>query len=450
MKDYLALFPARIVLPAACAAVWLALSLPAHAAPPISTSATYTHLHNAPGTGGTHVTNAGGTISAQLSVGDPFGGGVTAATASGAVAKRNYTGNLLDAVSLAVTADPASLDEGTTRQLAATATFDDDTLCLLATTDPTWSILDGPLTSVDPDGLATAGYLFADTPATVRASYDGIEGDLVLVVLNLIYPGGAMPVDSTIVDGTGIELSWNPVDGATGYQVYFGTSLAAVQNATTGSSEFGGFVTDPAFLIASLPPGSEIFWRIDTVTGDGVIPGDPTFFTTAIYRPDLRIGRQFAPDTHRGDDVYENAVNGPGPQFLSEKIRRGKVSRFHLSIENDGNFPDRIEGSGRRIPQRRFRSNFFQVGGAGAGNITGALARGAYTRDYDSGQTQSIRATIRARNRIRVPRLQWTMRVRSVADNSQADINRLRAEFPGAVRRGGRSPGSSRKPVVLF
>lgn len=386
---------AHFRLPALGACLWLALAFAAHATPPISSSTSYTHLHNAPGTGGESTTNAGGTISAQLSVGDPFTGGVTPATASGIVANRNYTGNLLDTVTLAVTAAPASLNEGATRQLAATPTFDDDTTAALLPTDPTWSVAAGPLASIDPTGLATADYLFADTPATARASYDGVEGELVLLVLNLILPGGAGPVNGTIIDGTGIKLTWNEVPGATGYRVYFAGSLAEVQSATIGSAAFHGLVTDPSFFIGSLPPGTEVYWRIDSVTAAGVIPGDATFFTTIIYQPDLLIGR--TPQRLVGNDIYNG--NSAGQEIrVRSRSKKFRSQAYHFAVQNDGQVPNTIQigRKGKPYQKRPWKAQIFQVSGSRQ-NVTGAFARSGISRTLEAGEQAHFKASISVR-----------------------------------------------------
>ena len=138
----------------------------ANAEPPISSSASFTLLSAEPGAGGGHVANGGATISAEISVGDGIAGGVSNVTTGGAQTKGGFTGQLYDAQSLAVSADPAVVNENSSTQLSAVATMDDDTLVSVSGSDARWSILEGPLDIIALDGLATAGEVFINSPAT--------------------------------------------------------------------------------------------------------------------------------------------------------------------------------------------------------------------------------------------------------------------------------------------
>lgn len=76
-------------------------------------------------------------------------------------------------------------------------------------------------------------------------------------------------------------LSWTAAAGASSYDVYFGTSLAAVSNATTSDPEFQGNQANTLFD----PPGlmtanTQFFWRVDTLGGMTSTKGDVWRFTT--------------------------------------------------------------------------------------------------------------------------------------------------------------------------
>ncbi len=154
-------------------------------ADPTSNSARFTLLPAEPGAGGGRVANGGATITADISVGDAIEGGVTNVTTTGAQANGGYTGQLYDARSLAVAADPAVVIEKSSTQLTAVATMDDDTLVSVGGADAAWSILDGPLTGIDGVGLVSVGEVFVNGPAGVRGTYDGVDGDLLFTVLNV-------------------------------------------------------------------------------------------------------------------------------------------------------------------------------------------------------------------------------------------------------------------------
>ena len=103
--------------------------------------------------GGRRVTSAAYTIDGSLG----GIGGIGTAAAPATTAKHSYIGQLYDLTNVIITASPATVNEGATRQLAATATLDDGTALTPALTDVTWSVVNGPITSVNASGLATAG-----------------------------------------------------------------------------------------------------------------------------------------------------------------------------------------------------------------------------------------------------------------------------------------------------
>lgn len=93
-------------------------------------------------------------------------------------------GQLVDVVSLTVSASPPTVAEDGTRQLQASATMDDATQQGVEAADVSWSVASGPLLGVDPGGLVTADAVYADAPAAVQGEYEGVADLLDLTVLN--------------------------------------------------------------------------------------------------------------------------------------------------------------------------------------------------------------------------------------------------------------------------
>jgi hypothetical protein len=122
-------------------------------------------------------------------------GGNSTDLSSSVSLKSGFIGQLYEAQSLVLAADPSAVIEETTAQLSGVATMDDGTLVRLAGSDAKWSVVDGAITGISSGGLATAGLVFINAPATVRGRWDGVTGDLVLSVLNLNVtpPGNAVP-----------------------------------------------------------------------------------------------------------------------------------------------------------------------------------------------------------------------------------------------------------------
>lgn len=129
-------------------------------------------------------------------------GGISTATSPPDTEKSGFIGQLYDPVSLSVSASPTNVNEGTTRQLAAAQTMDDGSSLALPSSGVTWSVVSGPIGSVSAGGLATAGWVYQDTPATVGASAAGFSATLDLLVANVT------PDDFGLYAGDSIDDDW--------------------------------------------------------------------------------------------------------------------------------------------------------------------------------------------------------------------------------------------------
>ena len=84
---------------------------------------------------------------------------------------------------------------------------------------------------------------------------------------------GSLEVDSEL-------LQWDKGLGATSQDVYVGTDLTSVTNATTASPEYQG----PAYgeyYVADLSASMTYYWRVDTVTASQTLTGDVWTLTTS-------------------------------------------------------------------------------------------------------------------------------------------------------------------------
>ena len=127
------------------------------------------------------------TASNSYSIDTTIGGiaGTATATAPAETVKIGYIAQLYEVTGLVLNAAPLTINEGGTRQLAAWQTLDDATFLAVPANSVAWSIVDGPLTSISPSGLATAGIVCEETPARVRGTYSGdTSPPLTLTVLN--------------------------------------------------------------------------------------------------------------------------------------------------------------------------------------------------------------------------------------------------------------------------
>ena len=98
--------------------------------------------------------------------------------------KTSIIGQLTDPTALEIDSPSPSVNEGSSRQLAANAVMDDGTLTRLAPTDVAWSVAGGPLAGIDAGGLASAAAVYQNTTATAHAAYLGLADDHDLTVVN--------------------------------------------------------------------------------------------------------------------------------------------------------------------------------------------------------------------------------------------------------------------------
>ena len=90
-----------------------------------------------------------------------------------------------------------------------------------------------------------------------------------------------MPANNALNVALDVELSWTAGAGATSHDVYLGTDMMAVTNATDADAEFQINQTDVRFMpMDDLAGNTQYFWRIDEVNDDGVTKGNIWRFTT--------------------------------------------------------------------------------------------------------------------------------------------------------------------------
>lgn len=84
------------------------------------------------------------------------------------------------------------------------------------------------------------------------------------------------------------SLQWASLPGVDGYQVYLGTSLNAVTQATSSSPEYRGQVTGTSLnLHYTLTPGTTYYWRVDAVSANDIAKGTVLSFTVATISSSL-------------------------------------------------------------------------------------------------------------------------------------------------------------------
>ena len=238
--------------------------------------------------------------STQGSAGAVAGSSVTAGVSG--FARHGFLGQIYERVGFGVVAAPATVDESGTRQVLGGDAIDDGTLLSVVPGGSiTWSILSGPLSGIDANGLASADIVAQDTPATIQGTLGLDTSTLPITVLNTIadnfgsYAGDGLPDDFQVqyfgfdnplaapnldVDGDGQTnyFEWvtglSPISGASRFE----TELAVPDGQMPVT--FGPCFPDRTYALLyslDLSPGS---WL--PVPGAIMLPLDASGFCTII------------------------------------------------------------------------------------------------------------------------------------------------------------------------
>lgn len=131
-------------------------------------------------------------------------GGVSSANVpapGGTVARQGYIAQLYEVVGLTVAATGASVNEGAPTQLRAWERLHDETLIAIPAESVAWSLITGPVVSIQSSGQVTTRAVFSDTTTTIQGALRGFTAQAVFNVTNNdpdnfgSYAGDSLPDD---------------------------------------------------------------------------------------------------------------------------------------------------------------------------------------------------------------------------------------------------------------
>jgi hypothetical protein len=359
---------------------------------------TITLLHDEPGHAGGQV--SGGLVTAETSTGGVIAGGVTATNPVAIQDKGGYTGQLYDVRSIAISALPGTtLNEGDAVRLAANLSLDDGTT--MTGVSLAWSVMSGPVTLGDGD-LAIAGAVTENETAFIGASFAGETSSLRLDIVNLPFQGNS--------------LSWEPAASEEGpYRVWFGTQPSSLSLVSTETS--------PHYNPGQLEMGRTYYYQIFDSQNNDVTPGGrgPQTFRTALFRPDIRIGKKGRVSTHRGNNIYN--TNGKG-QTLKISLTGKRKSKIYFSVENDGDSMDHHTVRGSKARKKLKSLRYFRLT-MGRVNVTASAIRLGFTQPRVNPGGVFI-YQIQAKSRGTRARQNVNLIARSVSDSRAIDIGRAK------------------------
>jgi len=289
---------------------FLLLTAALHAGP--RTSANYTVPADTADGGGKRATSAAYTNDGSI------GGitGISTVASPAESAKSGYVGQLYDITGLLVNAPASTVNETGTLQLAAWQFLDDTSLLAVSANSVTWGVVSGPVTGISLAGLATAGTVYQNTPATVQGAFGGFTGTLNLSVLDTI------PDNFGSYAGDGLDDAWQVQ--------YFGQNnpLAAPNVDASGTGQTNLFK-----YIAGLNPldGSRFTLACVPVPGQ---PGQKNLIFAPIvagrtytvkFRSDLAASTW---TVLTGSTQADNA----GVRTLTDTVATGTQKFYHIEI----------------------------------------------------------------------------------------------------------------------
>ena len=237
--------------------------------------------------GGLHASSANYAIDSSV-------GGIGGTSSGGNISTMpGSVGQLTEIVSISVTSTPDIVNEDATSQFSATATFDDNSVSVLAGSDVTWASASYPLASIDSNGLATASSVYATTNGVFSGFYLGSSSTGLVAVID------SNPDNFGSYAGDGIPDSWQVQ--------YFGTNNP---NAAPGIDADGTGQNNLFKYTAGLDPTNPASVFVLQIAS---VSGQPTQ-KNLIFNPEVS-GRTYTPQfrTNLVSGAWANLSGLSGP-----------------------------------------------------------------------------------------------------------------------------------------
>lgn len=223
---------------------------------------------------------------------------ISTAVSPAVTAKNGFIGQLSEVTGLELAASPATVNEALTRQVTAKQVLDDGTTLAVAASGVSWSVVSGPLTGVDTNGVVTAGKVYTDTVAVVQGTFlahtDSIDLTILEVAVDLVaFDGGYFSVN----EESGSVMIPIVRTGSTDGTVTVNFSTSSVGSTATAGGDYAAvtdqlvsFAHGESLKLVSVPilagdaptENNETITLVLTSPGPGTTLGNPSTATLRI------------------------------------------------------------------------------------------------------------------------------------------------------------------------
>ncbi|UCE46941.1 MAG: hypothetical protein JSW47_15180, partial [Phycisphaerales bacterium] len=164
--------------------------------------------------------------------------------------------------------------------------------------------------------------------------------------------GSPQPANGAVDVQMRTMLSWTAADNASSHELYFGTDVDAVKNATTASGEY---MAPKALGAESYDPGglawdTSYAWRVDEVYPDKTVQGLVWTFTTAdfILVDDFESYNDIDPPDPNSNRIFDKWIDGYGtttngalvgndlPPYAEQTVVHGGAQSMIYRCDNAG------------------------------------------------------------------------------------------------------------------
>lgn len=236
--------------------------------------------------------------------------GVSTVESPAQTLKSGYMGQLYEVTEIQVDASPLVISEGESSQLSTEAFLDDGTTFTVPGSEVTWSILSGPVDSIN-EGLVTTGPVYQNTNAKVQGSYQARPNTVEMSVINV----GAD--DFGLYGSDGLPDTWQIE--------YFGEGNS---DGSPGSDPDGDGQDNNFEFTAGLIPTdalSRFLLSVERVSGQNLLTFAPVL-SDRTYTAMASLA--LAPDSW--SPVSGGVVSGEGEQRTVTDPNSSEVKKFYI------------------------------------------------------------------------------------------------------------------------